>query len=54
MPTIMMTSTKLKLKILCSVLLTVLKFLFSLVRKYFCIRETVESWEETLKIVSSS
>jgi len=54
MPTIMTTSIKLKLKILCSVLLTVLKFLFSRVRKYFCILEIVDSCDETLKIVSSS
>ena len=53
-PTIIPTSTKLKLKILFSVLLTVLKFLFSLVRKYFCMRLIVLSWLLTLKIVSSS
>lgn len=53
-PHIMHTSIKLKLKILCSVLFTVLKFRFSLVRKYFCILETVDSWDETLKTVSSS
>ena len=40
-PAIIKTSIKLKLNILLSVLFTVLKFLFSLVRKYFCIREIV-------------
>lgn len=50
----MPTSIKLKLKILLSVLRTVLKFRFSRVRKYFCILETVDSCELTLKIVSSS
>lgn len=54
MPTIIPTSTKLKLKILLSVLLTVLKFLFSRVRKYFCMRLIVLSWLLTLKMVSSS
>lgn len=53
-PTIMKTSTRLKLKILCSVLLTVLKFRFSLVLKYFCILLIVLSWPLTLKIESSS
>ena len=43
MPTIIATSIMLKLKILLSVLLTVLKFLFSRVLKYFCILETVDS-----------
>lgn len=41
MVTIMPTPIKLKLNIRCSVLLTVLKFRFSRVRKYFCMRETV-------------
>ena len=54
MPTIIATSIILKLKILLSVLRTVLKFLFSRVLKYFCILDTVDSWELTLKIVSSS
>jgi len=52
-PTIMITSIKLKLKILCSVLLTVLKLRFSLVRKYFCIRLIVLNCPLTLKIESS-
>jgi hypothetical protein len=47
-------SMMLKLKILLSVLRTVLKFRFSLVRKYFWFRVTVESWPESLKIDSSS
>ena len=34
-------------------LLTVLKFLFSLVLKYFCIRLIVLNWLLTLKMVSS-
>ena len=54
MPAIIRTSTSEKLKILDSVLLTVLKFLFSLVLKYFCILLIVLSWPLTLKIVSSS
>jgi hypothetical protein len=36
MPTIIKLSMMEKLKILCSVLLTVEKFLFSRVLKYFC------------------
>jgi hypothetical protein len=36
-------SIKLKLNILLSVLLTVLKLRFSRVRKYFWLRETVDS-----------
>ena len=51
---IITTSINEKLKILDSVLLTVLKFLFSRVRKYFCMREMVLSCDETLKMVSSS
>lgn len=54
MPTIIPTSIKLKLKILFSVLCTVLKFLFSLVRKYFCILLIVDNCDETLNIVSSN
>lgn len=46
-------SIKLKLNILFSVLLTVLKFLFSRVRKYFWLREMVESWAESLRMDSS-
>jgi hypothetical protein len=52
--TIIRLSITLKLKILLSVLLTVLKFRFSLVRKYFCILVMVESWPDSLKIDSSS
>jgi hypothetical protein len=51
--TIRRTSTTEKLKIRASVLRTVLKFRFSLVRKYFWKREIVESWPESLKIDSS-
>lgn len=51
--TIIKLSITLKLKILLSVLLTVLKFRFSLVRKYFWFRVMVESWPESLKIDSS-
>ena len=51
--TIMRPSTTLKLKIRLSVLRTVLKFLFSRVRKYFWFRLMVESWPESLKIDSS-
>jgi hypothetical protein len=54
MHTIIRLSMTLKLKILLSVLLTVLKFLFSRVRKYFWLRVMVESWPESLKIDSSS
>jgi hypothetical protein len=42
-PTIIRTSTMLKLNIRVSVLLTVLKFRFSRVRKYFCMRLIVLS-----------
>lgn len=42
-PTIIATSIMLKLKILLSVLRTVLKFRFSRVRKYFCILDTVDN-----------
>lgn len=42
-----------KLNILFSVLLTVLKFRFSRVRKYFWLRLMVESWPESLKMDSS-
>lgn len=46
-------SMTLKLKILRSVLRTVLKLRFSRVRKYFWFRVTVESWPESLKMDSS-
>jgi hypothetical protein len=46
-------SIKLKVKMRPSVLLTVLKFLFSRVRKYFWLREMVESWAESLRMDSS-
>ena len=46
-------SIKLKLNILFSVLLTVLKLRFSRVRKYFWLREMVESWAESLRMDSS-
>jgi hypothetical protein len=52
--TIIKLSMTLKLKILLSVLLTVLKFRFSLVRKYFWFLVIVESWPESLKIDSSN
>ena len=51
--TIIRLSMTLKLKILLSVLLTVLKLRFSRVRKYFWLRVMVESWPESLKIDSS-
>jgi hypothetical protein len=54
MQTIIKLSMTLKLKILLSVLLTVLKFRFSLVRKYFWFLVIVESWPESLKIDSSN
>jgi hypothetical protein len=54
MLTIITLSTMLNLKILLSVLLTVEKFLFSLVRKYFCCLLIVDNWEESLRIDSSS
>ena len=47
-------SIKLKLNILLSVLFTVLKFLFSRVRKYFCCRVSVEIWLDNLSTVSST
>lgn len=46
-------SIKLKLNILFSVLLTVLKLRFSRVRKYFWLREMVESCADNLRIDSS-
>ena len=54
MQTIIKLSITLKLKILLSVLLTVLKFLFSLVRKYFWFLVIVERSPEILKIDSSN
>ena len=54
MQTIIKLSITLKLKILLSVLLTVLKFRFSLVRKYFWFLAMVESCPESLKIDSSN
>ena len=54
MQTIIKLSITLKLKILLSVLLTVLKFRFSLVRKYFWFLVIVESRLEILKIDSSN
>lgn len=45
--------TKLKLTILFSVLLTVLKLRFSRVRKYFWFRDIVDSWPEILMTDSS-
>lgn len=54
MQTIIKLSITLKLKILLSVLLTVLKFRFSLVRKYFWFLVIVESSPEILKIDSSN
>lgn len=49
MPTIIKLSMIEKLKILCSVLLTVEKFLFSRVLKYFCWRVIVLSWPLSLR-----
>lgn len=46
-------SIMLRLKILRSVLRTVLKLRFSRVRKYFWLRVIVESWPESLKMDSS-
>lgn len=46
-------SIKLNVKIRLSVLLTVLKFLFSRVRKYFWLREMVDSWADSLRMDSS-
>lgn len=43
-----------KLKILFSVLFTVLKLRFSRVRKYFCCLVRVEIWPESLRTVSST
>lgn len=54
MQTIIKLSMILRLKILRSVLLTVLKLRFSLVRKYFWLRVMVESWPDSLNIDSSS
>jgi hypothetical protein len=51
--TIMALSTMLNLKILLSVLLTVLKLRFSRVRKYFCWRLMVDNWDDNLRIDSS-
>lgn len=53
MVTIRPDSIRLKLNILFSVLLTVLKLRFSRVRKYFWLREMVESWAESLRMDSS-
>lgn len=46
-------SIKLKLKMRLSVLRTVLKLRFSRVRKYFWLREMVDSWPESLRMDSS-
>lgn len=46
--------TRLKLMILFSVLLTVLKLRFSRVRKYFWFRDMVDIWPEILMTDSSS
>ena len=54
MHTIIKLSITLKLKILLSVLLTVLKLRFSLVRKYFWFLVMVESCPDSLKIDSSN
>jgi hypothetical protein len=54
MQTIIKLSITLKLNILLSVLLTVLKFRFSLVRKYFWFLVIVDSSPEILKIDSSN
>lgn len=54
MPTMTRFSTTLNLNIRSSVLLTVLKFLFSRVRKYFCCRVMVDNWPESLYIDSES
>jgi hypothetical protein len=51
--TIINPSITLKFQIRRSVLRTVLKLRFSRVRKYFWLREMVESWAESLKIDSS-
>lgn len=47
-------SIKLKLKILFSVLRTVLTLRFSRVRKYFCCLVSVEIWLDSRTTVSSS
>ena len=52
--TIKPLSITLKLKIRFSVLFTVLKFLFSRVRKYFCCLVSVEIWFESFRTVSST
>ena len=54
MQTINPLSTTLKLNILLSVLLTVLKLRFSRVRKYFWLRLMVERSRETFMMDSSS
>ncbi len=54
MATIIKPSITQRLKILLSVLLTVLKLRFSLVRKYFWFLVMVESCPESLKIDSSN
>jgi hypothetical protein len=54
MVTIIKPSMTLKLKILFSVLRTVLKFRFSLVRKYFWFRLIVDNCPESLKRDSSN
>lgn len=51
--TIMTLSMMLKLNIRLSVLLTVLKFLFSLVLKYFWFRFIVDSAPDSLRMDSS-
>ena len=53
-PTINPLSSRLKLNIRFSVLLTVLKFLFSLVLKYFCCLVSVEIWPDRRSTVSST
>lgn len=47
-PTMNNPSIMLNLNILPSVLATVLKFLFSRVRKYFWLRDMVDNWPEIL------
>lgn len=54
MPTIMTLSIRLKFHILCSVLLTVLKLRFSLVRKYFCCLVIVLNCPPSLRTLSSN
>lgn len=54
MATISPVSMIFMLKILCSVLLTVLKFRFSRVRKYFCCLVRVDTWPESFRMVSST